>query len=260
VFDPYELAYLRGGKHAVIRTVLYALHHLGLLEEVLPGEGSTPMRLVAKTGAHPARPLSELEERVLGALRSPVVPSSLFRRNLLNVESLCDRFRHRLESEELLRSADARASATRIPLVASGVLALLSLYKIILAEGRPFMLLVGVTIVALFILWKMVGAVAAAPVSARGKAYLERLRDAYRDMPRPAAAAGTATSSEPDMSVALVGLFGIGILSGTSDAAFATLFSAVSSGGGSSTGWAGGWGSDWGGGSSSGCGAGGCGG
>jgi hypothetical protein len=34
VFDPYELACLRGGEHAVIRTDLYALHYRGLIEVI----------------------------------------------------------------------------------------------------------------------------------------------------------------------------------------------------------------------------------
>ena len=250
--DPYELAYLRGGKYAVIRTAMYALHHLGLVE-VIPRKWLSPTRLVAKADARPVRPLTELEERVLGTLRSPVEPSSLFRSEVLarDVERLCRPFRTRLESEELLRSEDVRASARMIPFLASAVLVALSLYKIVLAAGehRPFFFLIIETIVALVILWKTVGAVAAAHASARGRAYLKRLQDAYRDMSRPAAAAAGA-SSQPDMlSIALVGLFGIGILSGTSDAAFASLFPTSSSGGGLGV-EAG----------SSGCGGGGCGG
>src|SRR5215831_20726508 len=52
MFDPYELAYLRGGENEVIRTALYALHQLGLIE-VIPAKRSAPLRLAARAGVHP---------------------------------------------------------------------------------------------------------------------------------------------------------------------------------------------------------------
>jgi uncharacterized protein (TIGR04222 family) len=259
--DPYELAYLRGGKYAVIRTAVYALHQLGVIE-VSPKKWFNPVRLAAKADARPARPLNELELKVLGALRSPVEPSSLFRSRAFasSVERLCQPFRNHLELEGLLRSSAVRTSALMIPFTAGAFLVALSLYKIGIAAGeqRPFIFLFFATVIALAILGKTVGDVAAAHATVRGRAYLRRLQDAYRDALRPAAA-GAETSSQPDMlSVALVGLFGIGILSATPDAAFASLFSTASSGGGGSVevGSSGCGGSGCGGG----CGGGGCGG
>jgi uncharacterized protein (TIGR04222 family) len=250
--DPYEVAYLRGGKNAVIRTVVYALHQFDLVE-VIGKKWFKQTRLVAKADAHPARPLNKLEAEVLRALREPVAPSSLFRGEALSgpIETLCQPFRNHLEAEELLRSDAVRASSRTIPYVASVILVALSLYKIVIAAGerRPFGFLILATIVALAVLWKWVGAIVSAHASARGRAYLKRLQDVYRDMPRSAVAA-TSTSSQPDrLSVVRVGLFGIGILIGTSDAAFANLFSTSSSGSG--------WSVEVG---SSGCGGGGCGG
>src|SRR5262249_47172438 len=44
IFNPYEVAYLRGGKNEVIRTVLYVLYQLGLVE-VIPKKWLQPSRL-----------------------------------------------------------------------------------------------------------------------------------------------------------------------------------------------------------------------
>jgi uncharacterized protein (TIGR04222 family) len=253
-FDPYEVAYLRGGKNAVIRTALYALHQRGLME-LLPKSWFKPARIVAKADPGAAVALTRLEERVFRSLVSPVEPSSPFQNVALavDVERLCEPLRNKLESEELLRPAAARKSAMRPPLVASAVLVSLTLYKIAMAEGRPFGFLIILTVVALVLLWILVAPGARARISDRGTAYLKRLQLAYGNMVRPAATR-TGESSQPDMaSVALVGLFGLGILSGTPDAAFADLFARSAAAGG-------GCGSGCGGGGGGGCGGGGCGG
>jgi uncharacterized protein (TIGR04222 family) len=239
-FDPYEIAYLRGGKYAVIRTVIYALYRRGLVE-IIPGKWYQASKLAAKAEA-PGAALTGLEERVLRSVRSPVDPSNLFQNELAtDVERICEPYRYSLESEQLYRSEADRSSALAIPFVASLILVGLSFYRflaeIALPNSKSFGLLIILTIVSLVILWAFaVGPAVMKRISERGRAYLARIQAAYRGV---------------DMStVAMVGLFGIGILANTSDAAFAKLFPKGGSGGG---------GGDAGGGCGSGCG-GGCGG
>jgi uncharacterized protein (TIGR04222 family) len=228
-FDPYELAYLRGGKNEVIRTALYALHQLGLIE-VIPAKRSTALRLVAGAGVHRARELTALEERVLRSIDPSAQASYLFQSGWLesDVERLCEPFRNKLESEELLRSDNVRRSTLLIPFLASAVLVALSLYGAV-NNGLPFGFLVILTMISLILVWNVVAPVARVRVSGRGRAYLQRLQVAYAEM-RPAALR-TEQSPQPDLvSVGLVGLFGLGILSGTPDAAFASIFVKKASG------------------------------
>jgi uncharacterized protein (TIGR04222 family) len=231
-FDPYELAYLRGGKNEVIRTALYALHQLGLIE-VIPAKRLTVLRPVASADVHRARELTALEERVLRSIGPRVEASHLFQSKRLGreVERLCETFRNKLESEELLRSDNVRRSALLIPFVASAVLVALSMYGILLAvnNGLPFGVLIMFTTISLILVWAVVAPVARVRVSDRGRAYLNRLRLAYAET-RPAAPR-IAQSPQPDLaSLGLVGIFGLGILSGTPDAAFAGIFDKKASG------------------------------
>jgi uncharacterized protein (TIGR04222 family) len=267
-FDPYELSYLRGGKNAVIRTALYSLHQLSLVDPT-PRAWFTDSKLVVKADLADGKALSGLEERVLRSLRSlgsPVKVSDLFKSDALgtDVEALCEPFRNRLESDELLFRPDtSRLGAMLIVFAATAVLVLLSLWRIATAEGRPVGFLFWLTVVAVLILWKVVWPHVRTRITARGKAYLKQLQLAYENLRQPAGR-GTGTSSQPDLAgVALVALFGIGILSGTADDAFARLFTRASrnAGCGGSTGCGGGGcGGGGGGGGGGGCGGGGCGG
>src|SRR5262249_5456854 len=158
-------------------------------------------------------------ECLLRSIDRPVEASYLFRSQRLGseVERLCEPFRNKLESEELLRSESVRQSALRIPLLAGIVLVALSLYGILFAanNGLPFGLLGPLTMISLIRVWALVAPIARARVSARGRAYLYRLQLAYAGM-RPAAP--RTRQPQADLaSVGLVGLFGIGILSETSD-------------------------------------------
>jgi uncharacterized protein (TIGR04222 family) len=250
-FDPYELSYLRGGRNAVIRTALYSLHQLGLVDAT-PRKWFTESKLVVKADLADGRALTELEGRVFRSLRSlgsPAKVLDVFKSEALgtDVEALCEPFRNRLESEELLFRPDAsRLPPMLIVFAATAALVLLSLWRIATAEGRPVGFLLGLTVVAVLILWNVVWRHVRTRITARGKAYLKQLQLAYENL-RQAAAPATGTSSQPDLTgVALVGLFGIAILSGTADDAFARLFSSASGGGGCGAG--------------TGCGGGGCGG
>jgi uncharacterized protein (TIGR04222 family) len=211
-FDPYEMAYLRGGTNAVIRTVLYAVYRRGLVLAP-PVSWFRASRIVAKADLS-GRTLTGLEERVLKAIRRPAVPSRLFRDEALarDVERLCKPFRKNLRSERLLRSGFLRAAIGLILFVATAILVSPVAYKAVVAapKARPDVPPIFTTAVALVILWNLVGPHARMRVSHRGHAYLQRTQEAYQ---------------KSDMSgVAMVALFGMGTLSGTSDAWFAHLF------------------------------------
>ncbi len=224
-FDPCELAYFRGGKGAVIRTAVYALHRRGLVK-IVPDERPALSRLVA-VAASDARMLTGVERRIFESLGQPHEASSLFVGKIGDhIWNLCELYRQKLESEGLLRTAEARRAAMRILLAASVVLVALGAYMIAVAgtEERPFGVLL--TILSLVALWNSVGLLAGARMTARGKAYLKRLRIAYKNMRRgelrgigPSPQAG-----EPDASIAMVSLFGLGILKSTPDAVFADIF------------------------------------
>jgi uncharacterized protein (TIGR04222 family) len=245
-FDPYEIAYLRGGKYAVIRTVIYALYRRGLVE-IIPGKWYQQSRLAARNDVHGGA-LTALEERILRSVRSPLEPSNLFQNELASdVERLCEPVRYKLEADQLHRSDTDRSSALVIPVVASAILVGLALYRylaeIAVPHRQSFGFLVFLTVGSLVVLWGFaVGPAVMKRISDRGRAYLTQIQAAYRNV---------------DMStVAMVGLFGIGILANTPDAAFAKLFPKGGSGGGGADVGGGGCGSGCGGGCG-GCGGGG---
>jgi len=261
IFNPYEIAYLRGGKNEVIRTVLYVLYQYGLVE-VIPRKWLQGPRLVERANGRVTKDLTELEERVLRSLHQPVEASDLFQHEPLgsDIEQLCGQFRSNLESDELVRPNDIRQAALRITLLAGGILVALSLYKILIAvnKGLPNIgFLILLTLLSLALLWIVVGSTATARISNRGRAYLKRLQIAYADI-RQHAAPRTDEAPRPDMaSVMLISLFGLGILSGTSEAAFASLFARGASSSGCGGGCGGGGDGGGGGGGCGGCGGGG---
>jgi uncharacterized membrane protein YgcG len=206
-FNPYELAYLRGGKNEVIRAVVYVLNQRGLVEIVRPKWRPVPL-LVERAAGRGAEELTELEVRVLESLHCsnmPVEATELLHREL---------FRDKLESDELLRSDNARRAVSRIWFPASS-----------LTNPR---------------------------ISKRGRAYIKRLQMADAG---ELAAFRMADPRHDTASVMLVGLFGLEILAGTSDATFARVFAKEPWGSSRSGGASGG-----GGGGGGGCGGGGCGG
>jgi uncharacterized protein (TIGR04222 family) len=263
-FDPYELAYLRGGTNAVTHTAVYALYRRSLVT-IISSKRFKWSRLIA-TAASDTGTLTEVEKRVFEALDQPADPSSLFHGKVAkDIETPCEPLRRKLESEELLRTADAKGTATWVLVAASSVLVALTLYKIAIAEGRPVGFLIMLTILSLIVLWSVVGSVARGRMTDRGRAYLKRLQVAYENLRQPdARATGQLPQAEhlDAPSVAMVGLFGLTVLTATPDAAVAGIFASSASSGVSSGGCGGGCGGGGGGcgGGGGGCGGGGCGG
>ena len=105
--DAYELAYLRGGENAVIRTGLFSLLRRGYVEVF----ASKPKRFataVAKLRQAdfppPPAGLTALERALFRACEGTVTPAELFRKEGVASDfgPYCEPYRERLEAEELL--------------------------------------------------------------------------------------------------------------------------------------------------------------
>jgi uncharacterized protein (TIGR04222 family) len=218
-FDPYEIAYLRGGKNAVIRTVVYALYHRGLVE-IIPAKWFKSTKIVARNDGKGETP-AELEGRVLESISMPVEPSTLFgtfNNSLgLDVAWFCKPFRNKLISEQLYRSDTGARLA--IPGVATAAIIGVGLLRFMGsspgASVRGLFIEMGV---AVGLLWWLAGSRAVADITERGQAWLTQIQTAYQGVDLP--------------PVAKVGLFGLQILNDTPDAEFAKLFSKGSDGSG----------------------------
>jgi uncharacterized protein (TIGR04222 family) len=244
--DPYELAYLRGEPNEVIRAVVSVLYLRGLIRVVNEGRGFwRRTRLLSRTHLADQEELSDLEGRVLHAVDPPSAPSYLFQRRLRDdVERLCKPYRAALRAQGLLpRPGEHTWPAFPPVLVGTTVLAGLAAYKIVLAihKGVPnFGFLVLLCFLSLFVLRRVVGGGANWPISARGRAYLKRLRLAYASLSESRRREVGWTYDAAD--ALLIGVFGIAVLAGTSEAAFAKLFATgLRGGGGGCRGGSGGW-------------------
>jgi uncharacterized protein (TIGR04222 family) len=225
-FDPYEIAYLRGGKNAVLRTILYDLYRRGLIE-IIPAKWFKATKVVAReiaAGNDGQRGrLTGLEGSVLAKISTPAEPSALFRtfNNTLprDVEWFCEPFRIKLQSEKLFRSDTSKHAARFIPWAATAFIVLVGLARFAgSSPGAHVKLLFIVMVVAVVLLWVLAGNRAMADISERGRAWLKQIQTAYQGA---------------DMSpVAKVGLFGITVLNDTPDAEFAKLFAKGNDGSG----------------------------
>jgi uncharacterized protein (TIGR04222 family) len=224
--SPYEIAYLRGGTREVIRTALYTLYQLGFIEVSQVWLGS---ELVRQAGGHDPTNLSELEKRVLLSFEEPILASGAFRiRKRASYERLtplCAQFRNKLKRDELLRPANMRPAAFGIGILASGIILylppLMAEFDRRLLHNQSLVLMMMFWLVTL---WIVVGPAAFDRRSSRGRAYLKRLQVAFADTRKPAAPA-EGDAARPGMAPVLsVGLFGVGILRGSSDQAFAAMF------------------------------------
>jgi uncharacterized protein (TIGR04222 family) len=248
-FNPYELADLRGGKNEVIRTVVYVLNQRGLVEILRPKWRPVAL-LVERAAGRGAEELTELEVRVLQSLHCsnmPVEARELLHRETLgsDIETLCGRFRDKLQSDQLLRSDDAGRPVSRIWFLASSLGIALLLYAVLIATNKGLrdikvlFLLVILTIFWLALWGRGVRSVTDPRISRRGRAYIKRLQMAYAG---ELAAFPIADRRHGVASVMLIGLFGPEILAGTSDAIFARVFAKEpwGSGGGAGSGGSGG--------------------
>ena len=259
--DPYEIAYLRGGPNEVARLVIFDLVRLGYVEFESKG--------IRRAQDHPdPGQLNELQKAVFDKITVTSTPLDLFKKEKVGeiVRHFCFDYENHLRKERLLAEPDAHARSMTTWGFGAALILGLGVYKLLAAMERDlpnvwFMIIMGgLSILILY------GVVRPHRLSARGRAYLERLQAAFirlkvkaRSMSKSAAAADPST-------LLLVGLFGAGALAGTPYAQYPQTFqrsapqSGSSCGGGcGSSGGSSGCSSSCGGGGGS-CGGGGCGG
>ena len=198
--DPYEIAYLRGGRNEVARVVIVSLVERRLLELQEADRGS--LRSFVKgskfIGQNPTRPfinLSDLERTVYDWFAEPRPVADVFRKSLpAELTPYCLPFEERLQRRQLLNIEDG----IPLPLVVIGVVAIavaaVALIVAALRNGLP----VGVIItLAVGGIVALIYFGARRRLTADGRAYLSQLRDqaAVTQGPMPyafaAAVAGT---------------------------------------------------------------------
>jgi len=246
--DPYEIAYLRGGANEVVRVVVYALRQRGFIAVRTENIGFMHTSTTTKLGQRrdpPDEQLTGLEARVFDSVRRPKEASDLFdtrwkhfdwtKRSLTDdIEQLCSPYRTRLLADNLLLPAPTKQEKLRVFLLGAGTLVGLATYKVASAWYKGLSNIafpVPMTVVAILILTVAVGA-SDHKISARGKAYLARLRLAFGGL-GTSVSSGTSNAFQPDHAAVLaVGVSGLAILKGTPDAAFAEFFPKAGSRGG----------------------------
>ena len=253
--DPFEIAYLRGGENEVTRLAMFDLLQRGYLE--MEGSGEKEPRLRQSYAPPALDSLSPLEREVFCWFRHPVTAKEMFRGDLpARVKRHCADYELKLLTYRLLLPAGTRERAKRIGITGACVILGLGGYKFTaaLANGHhnvAFLLMLGA--VALILLACICRT---NRLSARGRAYYERLQRAFQRLKVwKGQVASSETAYGPDPMLLMVGIFGVTALAATPHAAYGDMFHRASTG--SAGGCRGGCGSSCGGG---GCGGGGCGG
>jgi len=240
--DPLEVAYLAGGVQGVLRTALYDLHRRGLIDVGKDGR-------VFHTGVSATRPESQADRLLLDATRDNPKAAALMRQKMLReaAERLCAPVRGRLAAQDLLLAEESRRRIWRIAFAAAGFILAVAGLKIALAisQGRSNVgFLVGLAILASFLLFPLALKYAGGTANRKGRAYLAQMRRAFSSLKAQAAHAPVYDGG----TLFLVGLFGYEMLKGAPGQNFAAAFRSPSDGGGGDGGGGGG------------CGGGGCGG
>jgi uncharacterized protein (TIGR04222 family) len=253
--DPIEVAYLRGGANEVTRLIVFDLVRRGYLQI----SGDAAKAEIDRADVRPPVPLTTpLEKLVFSYFATPRDARALFRPGGLaaEIEEQCEEIRWRLHDEQLLNPSEHYRTALLVGLFAAFTILGLGGYKLAVALTK------GHTHVQFLIVMAVIGLIFLAiaccvpRLSSRGRAYLDRLSDAFEGLK---ARAEAPASTRPDPVLLLVpALFGMTALIGTSYQDVAQMFRrSTASGGGCGGGCGAGCGGGCGGG---GCGGGGCGG
>jgi uncharacterized protein (TIGR04222 family) len=218
--NPYEIAYMRGDKGAIIRLMVFNLYQRGFLEARKPSEtGIGSWRLARKQGVTPDR-APRLEGSLLDCFTKPLEVSYIPVIKLPPVVAdLCDDLSLRMRDEKFLVNPKAKRNAENIQMAAFGAITVsLSLLFAEMAQSGHFWLLYPFIIAGLcavvFITRYRPGR-----LSARGKIYLNELRQAYEDR-----RSALAEEVDPSLALLMIALFGFGVLSDTPFAVMAEIF------------------------------------
>jgi uncharacterized protein (TIGR04222 family) len=264
--DPYEIAYLRGGRNEVARTAVCGLLQRGFLTA---NRSRGVWWLERCRQAPDPGHLVPLERKLFNGMMDPsrVACSRWSRRQVAAMNVACAPYKQRLLEAHLLNDASIRRTAWRLGVTVAVTIVCLGAYKLAIeisrgpTEVRPLILL---AIAALILLPRVLRP---PRLSSLGRRYLKRLQLAYGPLREPTA----LTLAGDDMTMLLViGAFGVEPLAATPhDVLYAVVHDSSGSaggyemggscGGGGTCANAGGCGGG-GGGCGGGCGGGGCGG
>jgi hypothetical protein len=134
--DPYEVAYLRGGRNEVARVVIVSLVERRLLELQQPDCGSlrglvTGSKYIGQRAAPPGVRLSELEQAVYDWFAEPRPVGDIFRKSLpAELTPYCLPFEERLQRRQLLHAAGAGGIGALIQFV---------MRRRLTAEGKAYL-------------------------------------------------------------------------------------------------------------------------
>lgn len=246
--DPYQIAYLRGGVHEVLRLGTFELFAKGALDEKKSRLGSVTWELIPEKITPDS--VSPFAWEAGQHFEKPSAPTSILRSRAAS--SLAGRFREWddwIENDELRISHEKQLKLNGIAILLAGVFAAIGLIKIVAALSNHHnnvgfaiaMLIAGTVAILLTRLPRR--------FNARGRNYLSAVQTmhgqhrrvsnnaTFPTEPTDAAAGSLSTASIPMMAM---GLFGVAALQGSSFDGFRkTYLRSEATGGGCGAGCAG---------------------
>jgi uncharacterized protein (TIGR04222 family) len=229
-FDPYELAYLRGGENEVTRATIFAL----LQKEFLIIKDINKEQYIEQTSPNPDRhQLSTIERRVYDWFTTRRTTKDIFGTDGLasHLKPFCNGYEQRLQSERLLTPNEVKRISKRTFAIGALVIIGLGSYKFTAAIINGFynvFLLMIIGGAGLFILIQICNQ---PRMSNRGVQYLKRLQLAFENL-KSVPNTTSPIMGAVDPTLLLIGLFGIGAIADAAYDPYRQMFNKASSSGG----------------------------
>ncbi|HYC89049.1 MAG TPA: TIGR04222 domain-containing membrane protein [Thermoanaerobaculia bacterium] len=172
IHDPYAIAFLRGGKHELVRVGVVSLVDRGLLSVL--GE-----RVVTTEVGRSTRVRRRIEQELLTFCETPREATALFAPGVF--DAVAGELEGELTGMGLLPDERTKAARWQLCRGAAAVLLFVSVTKIVVALSR------GRTNIGLLILFTVAALLLLRPVvllgrTARGDAFLEELKNLFRSL------------------------------------------------------------------------------
>jgi uncharacterized protein (TIGR04222 family) len=232
--DPFEVAYLRGGHTELVRLIILDLIARGYLQHV---EEKARLSKRSKIGPVPSGPelnyLDAAERFVFSWIGSGKSASEIMPRlpAAFERQGVADELHREMLAQQFLTTHEQKMAALNAMLLPAVIIVVLATYKILIALSRGHTN-IGFLIALGFLTLIAIG-LAGSPsrFTKRGRAYLQRMRDALGQLRDRAHM--LVTGGHSDHLILTVAAFGVGVLQGTSYAYFPSMFeqAAMASGG-----------------------------
>ncbi len=181
-FDPYEVAYLRGGENEVTRVAIASMIQRGLLRIVEEKKWLTTSKKINRGREPGRRELTPFEAIVWKWPGFPADPQAIFQSSGIPrvIAKACSHYEADLAERGLLAPPEMKRLALRLWSFGLGTIILLGLYKlgVAIAKGHTnvaFLCVMGIAGGLVF----SFACMALPRLSHQGKAYIERLKLAY---------------------------------------------------------------------------------